>query len=300
MSSGRKQASGSGTGTPIPQQSVNRKAREILAIKNTGLPSTIKSFLQGYAVYLGLWLAVAQVALTVNRDHFVQNWYIYQWVTGAIILLPFLFLLLSIQQGSVAKWFRLLLFSTFRVETVTALGLSILTLFTILFLRNLIYYTFQGEQIFLNVLFLNLFFMLFLGLVLAGKFQIEQPTALLIQKSGDSKVYLYENRVIRHIPDPMTLKLLGHSLSDVVKVSEKEFNAYTLRPAIESVADARIVLGEGDRKVWMIFGDVRRHIPDPYTLNVIRQLKERPVETIDEDELRSWKEERPLASLLNR
>ena len=269
-------------------------------MRNSGWPPILKSFFSAYVVYLGIFLGTAEVALSANRDYFVQNWSSYRWIVGAILLLPFLLFALSIWQGGVAKWFRLFIFSVFRVEIFAVFGLVILTLFTITFLRNLLLHFFQGEQIFLNVLFLNLFFMFFLSLVLANKFQVKQPSALLIRKKGDPRVYLFENGVIRHIPDRPTLRLLGYSFDEVVEVGEKEFSAYTQRPAIESASTARLVQVEDEAgKIWMIFADTRKWVPDSYTLHFILQLKERPIETVTKDKFAAWKEISPLISLLN-
>jgi len=269
-------------------------------MKTKGFLATIKGFLAGYAVYLGIWLAIAEIAVSVDRDYFVQNWSTYKWFVTAVFIFPFLLFGLSIWQGSVAKRLRLLTFSIFRVEVFVLVSLFVLVLFTMLFLQNLFRHTFQGEQIFLNVLLLNLIFIFFLALILADKFQIKQPSALLIRRQGHTKVYLYRDGVIRHIPDPPTLRLLGYSFGDVVDVSDTEFKVYVQRPAIESVTTARLVqVEDGPGEVWTIFGDTRKYVPDLHTLKFILQLRERSIEAVTEDKLNAWEESSPLVSVLN-
>lgn len=271
-------------------------------MKNDDTLPIVMSFLLVYLAILGILVGVAQVIATVDSDFFAQNWPTGGRIVGTVILLPWLLLGFSIWFGTVAKWLRLLVFSCFRVKTFAVLSLSFLGLFTALFLSHLFWRRFQAEQIFLNVLFLNLLFMFFLGLVLTGRFQIQQTSALLIRKKTDGRIYLYENGAIRHIPDPATLVFLGHSFGDVVIVSDKEFGAYTTRAAIDSITTAKIVRAVDDEtgRIWMIFGDTRRHIPDPPTLNALQQLAERPIEEVTPEQLRTWKEGAPLISLLDR
>ena len=154
------------------------------------------------------------------------------------------------------------------------------------------------EEILANVLVLNLVLVALLIFVLADRLQFKDPGALLIRRMGDPKVYLYEHGVIRHIPDPATLVVLGYSFDDVAEVRDEEFRAYAHRPPIESVTTARLVRAFEDESgaVWMILGDDRRHVPDPYTLQFIQQLNRRDVEILSKEDLSSWREAGSLAS----
>jgi hypothetical protein len=87
----------------------------------------------------------------------------------------------------------------------------------------LIHHVYEGEQIFLNVLVLNVFFLYLFGLLISGRFQIKQPPAILIRQKGRGEVHLYKSGTIRHIPDPPTLGLLGYSWGDIADISELEF-----------------------------------------------------------------------------
>ena len=242
----------------------------------------VKSFLPLYFEFEVFLATVALVALEVDHDYFAKVLDNYWWIALAVLFLPLLVLALSIGQGVVAKWVRLLSFMLFRADVFALAGLIVLIPLTVLLIRETIMHASQGGLWSLNILIVDLFFMFLLGLVLAGRFQVRQPSALLLRKHGDDKIYLYQDRVIEHIPDPPTLMLLGYSFDEVVEVSEREFEAYTPGVVIESVRTARLLHLEGNQSktVWMICGDEKRAIPDPVTLNYILGLglKERQPE----------------------
>jgi hypothetical protein len=259
-----------------------------------------KGFLSFYGVYLQVILAALGIMVTIDRDIVIQNWPVVAVIIFAVLLMPFIVLGIASLRGAFAKWLRLVTFSVFKVETFATVGLFVLVLFSALFLSNLIFHNaYIGEQIFLNVFLLNLLFVFFLALVVGGKFQIEQPSALLIRRGSDPAVYLYQSGVIRHIPDPATLQLLGHSFGDVVSVSDREFAAYTSRPPIDSVSEARLVRSEESRMVWIIFDDIRKRIPDAPTLAFLQELNDRSIDAVSEEELQAWVEAEPLNSILD-
>jgi hypothetical protein len=202
----------------------------------------IKSLLKFYGVYLPILGAFAQVAVAINRNYIVQNSSTSLLILGITLALPFLVFMLSNLQGAFAKWLRLFIFSIFRVKIFATIGLLSLALLSMRFLFNLLVrHIFEGEEIFLNVFVMNAIFIYFLGLIIYGRFQIRQPSAILLRKNVQLEVYVYQDGTIRHIPDPPTLALLGYSWNDVVEVGNAEFKAYKQKPAIESVTNARLV-----------------------------------------------------------
>jgi hypothetical protein len=219
---------------------------------------------------------------------------------GIALTLPFLVFVIANRYGAFAKWLRLLAFSLLRVEIFAPIGLILIVFLAVQFLYNLFFRrTFQGEQIFLNVLFLDMIFVYFLGLVLYGRFQIRQPSAILLKKKGQPEIYVYSDGAIRHIPDIPTMNLLGYSWSDVAEISEAEFAEYEKRPAIESVTNAKLMQSEANPEVtWIIFGDTRRPIPDQYTLDFIRPPTRRHIETVTEEKLNTWKVGLPITSIV--
>jgi hypothetical protein len=99
------------------------------------------------------------------------------------------------------------------------------------------------------------------------------------------------------------LQLLGYSFNDVNIISAQEFQKYTLRPALESVATGRLVRGKNKPEVYIIIGGEKRHVPDPTTLNVIQQLNSqaghtRTIEILSQGEMEQWPTGKPLVSLI--
>jgi hypothetical protein len=261
----------------------------------------IKGFWNFYGVYIGVILAAATlVAELVGRDVIIQNYLIFTAIAVAVLLLPFIVLGIANSKGAFAKWLRLVAFSLFQVRAFAGVGFIILLLFSMLFLFNLLFRgSYQGEQIFLNVFLLNLLFVFFLSLVLSGRFEIKQPSALLIKNTGHQEIYLFQDGVIRHIPDPPTLSLLGYSPNDIVEVNDAEFEAYQKRPVIQSVINARFVTTEEKDIVWIIFRDTKKRIPDLATLNFLQSLHKRDIDVVSADTLNTWKETDPLVSILS-
>lgn len=254
-----------------------------------------------YLGYISFLASLASLAITIDRDYFLANSNGYLAVSTVLILIPLIAFGASNLQGPIGKESRLVIFSflsILRVDVVATIGLVVLLIFTALFLRNIIVYGFyQGEQIFLNVLLLNVFFVGLLMLVLAGRIRTKQPPALLVQNEGHPEIYLYRDGLLRHIPDPETLLLTGYSFDDVVVISEKEFSAYKRGPTIESVKTAKL-LECGTGHTWMILDNVSRRIPDPYTLNAIRQINNQPIQHVSQSQFGQYPEGKPLASVL--
>lgn len=270
-------------------------------MKSSNSATDFKGFSAFYVVYLALVAAVAQVVVQIaGRDHVIRNWIVYAWIAGLLVFVPLLLYAISIRQGTLAKWLRLIGFYVLTVETFAIIGLLTLTFFTAQFLLNLfVEQSFYAEQIFLNVPILNVVFMFVLALIVTGKLQVKRRSVLLIQNRGCNEIYLFQNGIIRQIPDNLTLKLLGYSLSDVVQVSDAEFNSYPQGAAFESVTAAKVVqVQEDPQSVWIILGDTRRHIPDKYTLDSIVRLGRQSVGTVPQSELDAWKVGDSLVSLL--
>ena len=259
-----------------------------------------KGFFNFYGVYLQIVLAIGAIAVgIIDRNLIIKNWVFALLIFGVVFLAPFLVLGLSNLQGTFAKSLRLFIFSAFRIETFAGVGLIILLLFTGLFILNLSRGFYDGPQIFLNVLFLNLLFLYFLALVYTKKFQIKQPSDLLIRNNGHAEVYLYQDGTIRHIPDPESLSLLGYSFDEVVDINDTEFRTYKRKAALDSVKTARLVKEEGNsEQIWMIFGDGRKLVPDLYTIDFIQGLGKRPVDVVTKEQLSQWKVLNSLTSIL--
>jgi hypothetical protein len=256
-----------------------------------------KGFFSFYGVYLQIILTAAALVATAAPS-LLSSWPTSFAILLVMCALPLPVYAIAALSGPLSKWLRLTAYSLIRIELYGAIAFVVLLIFTVLFLFNFIVRrSFMAEQIFLNVLLLNVLFLSFAGMLLGGKFRTNQPSELLIKIRDKPEIYRYQNGVIRHIPDPATFKLLGFSEDDIAIVSDKEFKAYTLRPAIESVADARMVTTQDSRRVWMIFGDTRRHIPDSVTRDFIQELRKRDIETVSKEKLQTWAEAEPLTSI---
>lgn len=264
-------------------------------LNNKNLP--ILSFY--YLIYFGIVAA----AVSLSRDYFLQNLSASLTVGIAFFLAPFFVILIAKVKPSFAKWLRISFFKYFRVSTLTKISFVILLFFSALFGYNSISFGFSGEQIFLNVFFLNLILLFFISLVLTKRLQIREPAALLIRKHGTPEVYLYRNGILRHIPDPPTLQLLGFSFLDVQVVSDNEFEKYRRGGPLESVATANIIQANGKPEVYIIIGEEKRHVPDQNTLIAIQLLNNqvagnRVIQVVQESELSRWPTARPLLSVL--
>jgi hypothetical protein len=181
--------------------------------------------------------------------------------------------------------------------------LVVILLFIGLLIYNYLSFGISPEQIFLNVFFLNIVFLFFLVTVLTNRLQIREPNALLIRREGTPEVYLYRNGLLRHLPDPPTLQLLGYSFSDVQVISISEFNNYKIGARFESVATARTVRAVGRPEVYIIIGEEKHHVPDTNTMIVLQMLNKqvqgnRVSEEIPETELNAWPTGQPIKSVI--
>ena len=252
-----------------------------------------------YLIYFG----IVTTAVTISREYLLQHLTISLAVAVTFFFAPFIIILLAELTPSFAKWLRVSFFGYFRVSTFASLSFTVLTLFSGSFIYNYFSFGFSGEQVFLNVFFLNLILLFFISLVLTKRFQIKDPAGLLIQKVDAPEVYLYRNGVLRHIPDPPTLRLLGYSFADVQIVSEMEFAKYTVRPALESVATGRLIQAKDKPVVYIIIGEEKHHVPDPDTAMFLSSLNyrlqgQRVTETLDQSEVDKWPTGNPLISII--
>ena len=259
-----------------------------------------KNFLSFYGVFVQIWLSIVVIALMIDKDYFLNNKTIYILVNAAILTIPLLVVLIANQTPALAKWIRIFVFNTFSVKTFASASLIVLLVFTGSFVYNmLVMNSFMVEQIFLNVLVLDLVFLFFISLTLTGRFQINDPKGLLLKAESQEEIYLYKDSELRHIPDPPTLRFLGFSFNDVQSVSTQEFSKYTIRPQLESVVTGKIIQGDKKPEIYMIMGDEKRHIPDPYTLQYILQLGKRDVSTLPEIDVAKWPTGTPLRTILD-
>lgn len=232
-----------------------------------------KSFLLFLGFYYPIWLQIIQIFLTINKQYFLENLKLSAGIGISITLAPFIILVATKIRPSFAKWLRVFLFRTFRVKTFCYVGLVVIILFNVSFILSRFGASFGTKHIIANVFAINLLFLLFIALVIAGRFQIRDPNGLLIKRASPQHhhIYLYEDGKLRHIPDPPTLVLLGYSFSDVQEVSEKEFRKYDVIRAIESVTTAQLIRDPSTTAVYVIHEGKKRHVPDQDTLNFILQ-----------------------------
>jgi len=252
-----------------------------------------------YLIYFGIVTTI----VTLARDYLLKNLQTSLIVGISFFLAPFVIVLLAHMRPAFSKWLRVSLFIYFRVSTFAKASFGILTIFSIVFIYNYIAFGVSGEQIYLNVFLTNLILVFFITLVLSGRFQIRDPLGLLIRQIGHPEVYLYKDGVLRHIPDPPTLQLLGYSFKDVNVISAEEFQKYTVRPALESVITGRLVRARNGPEVYIIIGGEKRHVPDPTTLNVIQELNSqlgqgRTIEILSQGEIEQWPTGKPMVSLI--
>jgi len=259
--------------------------------------------LQVLSFYYLIYFGIVTTAVALGRDYFVERLALSLVVAGTFFLAPLLMILIAELKPSFAKWLRVSFFQFFRVNTFIQFSFVILVLFGSLFVYNYVSFGFSGQQIFLNVFFVNLILLFFVSLLLAKRIQVSEPQALLIQKIGTPEVYLYRDGVLRHIPDPPTLQLLGHSFADIHTISEKEFQKYKSRPPLESVSTGRLVQAIGKAEVYIIVGDEKLHVPDLNTLIAVQQLNaqaggKRLIDNLPAAEVDKWPTGKPLRSVI--
>ena len=134
---------------------------------------------------------------------------------------------------SFAKWLRVFFFSIFRVGAFVKLSLIILILFSAFFFYNYISFGFNGEQIFLNVFFLNLILLFLITLILTKRLQIHwNHTHCSFRKLILPRYIYIAIACYVTFPIPRLSYCSGHSFRDVQKVPEKEFG--TMYPFVKS------------------------------------------------------------------
>lgn len=263
----------------------------------------IKDLLVFYAVYLSLLVQIVFGVVAIDRNSFVRNAWGLILVVVVALAFPLVVVGVAGLKGSFAKWLRLIAFSFFKVKTFAIVSLILLFFLSFFFLVNF-WGGFVGEllfiQIFLNGVLLNVVFIYFLGLVVFGRFQIKQPSAVLIRKRRGLEISVYQDGAIRHIPDPETFNLLGYSWDDVKEVDDAEFEAYKEERDIESVKTARLYRTQDKLEdVWIDLGDgTLRRVPNGHTLDFIQRSDRREVEIKTEEWLKKWKKGKPLVRIV--
>jgi len=253
--------------------------------------------------YYEIYFGIVATIVTLARDYLLKNLRTSLIVGLLFFLAPFIIVLIAHMRPAFSKWLRVSLFIYFRVSTFAKASFVILIIFSVLFIYNYIVFGASGKQTFLNVFFINLILLFFITLVLSDRFQIRDPLGLLIRQIGHPEVHLYKDGALHHIPDPPTLQLLGYSFNDINVIPAKEFQKYTIRPALESVIVGRLVRAENKPEVYIIIGGEKKHVPDPTTLNVIQQLNSqaghtRAIEILSQAEVEQWPTGKPLVSLI--
>ena len=248
-----------------------------------------------YPIYFGIVGTIVGLA----RDYLLRNLYISLIFGLLFFLLPWIILLIAHMKPAFSRWLRVSLFIYFRVSTFAKASFAILIILSVLFIYNYVVYGDSGRQIFLNIFLINLILLFFIALLLSGRFQINDPLGLLIRQDGHPEVYLYRDGALHHIPDPPTLQLLGYSFNDINVISPQEFRQYRIRPALESVTTCRLVRANNRPEVYIIIGGERRHVPDEFTLYIIRLLRSQagntqPVEILPEGQVEQWPTGTPL------
>jgi len=220
----------------------------------------------------------------INKGYFLKNQTLSALIGVPLTLAPFIILAAVKLQPSLAKRLRVFIFKAFRVKNFCYVGLVVIILFNISFISNMF-----GASIIVNVFVINLLLLLFISLVLAGRFQIKDPRGLLIKLAGPQhhRIHLYEDGKLRYIPDPPTLVLLGYSFADVQEVSEEEFEKYNMIRDIESITAAPLIQDPSTTAVYIIHEGEKKHVPDPDTLNFLlhRGQVGRQVQPADDNQL---------------
>ncbi len=216
-----------------------------------------------------------------------------------VLLVPFLCLYVFLSWGSVKKWMRILGFRITRIHTLARLAATFFTLMLVYFISVEGFEHILADLSLLYIAALNWFFAVFSLLLNVAKIKIRQAPALLIRNFdlGDEKIYLYQKGVIRHIPDPDTLLLLGYSFVDVVNIPQDEFDAYNKRSDIESVRTATFVRDQNDI-VWYTTHDEKKRVPDQITLRYIRKLTRKDPQR-DDGHLQKLRDSGELTSIVN-
>jgi hypothetical protein len=95
--------------------------------------------------------------------------------------------------------------------------------------------------------------------------QSRRPSIRVVKGSSD-KVYLIEDGVKRHIPEPLTLLyILLDTYCDIERISDSELNLYREGNILPTISSCELVKGSGP-EIYVIWEGHRKHIPDPPTL----------------------------------
>lgn len=105
--------------------------------------------------------------------------------------------------------------------------------------------------------------------------------SLLIQKTGDYKVYYVSNGYKYHIPDPETFEVLGFQWNNIKPITQTEFDSYNVQPYNKELKVGGAKYGSlirrttGDTWYYVYIIDEKgskRHIPNPETLYAMGRM----------------------------
>lgn len=260
--------------------------------------ASMKMLLKFYAWYLPVGISLAGFIVTINPRLFTDRPIISAFVATAAGLLPVMAYLPFLKRGSLRKAVRLLRSSVLRPRVFVAVS----SLVGLIATSSLLVSALSGG-ITVRVMTANLFavdalLVYLIAMLISGKLAFRDLKDLLIQPRDSPAIYVYRAGQIHHIPDPATLRLLGHSFDDVFTVDDAELRSYRIGPPVESVFEAKLVQATGDAAIWMIVDGIRRWVPDPQTLQFCLQNHQRPINRVSPDGLLQWQQGPPLVSIV--
>ena len=201
----------------------------------------------------------------------------------------------ALRLGRATVLWRLLELAEYGVQVVGVL----LVWQTARFLYNyLVTNVFQGTEIFLNVLTLNLMALL----LTVARFRRSKLTPLLMrERDGRPHTFIYRGGELRHIPDDLTFFFLGYSYSDVEAVPADEFTLYREGAPLPKITDMEFWRPHNAREVYAIVLGERRHVPNSMTMAYLQKLKGSPIEPQEAspEQVRAVPEGPPLRSILD-
>lgn len=104
----------------------------------------------------------------------------------------------------------------------------------------------------------------------------DRDASIRVVKGSGDKIYFVEDRIKRHIPNPLTLAfVLLEARSNVERISDTELRLLREETPLPDIASCETVKGEGP-SIYVIWEGKRKHIPDQLTLDyffVDRQAK---------------------------
>jgi len=254
-----------------------------------------KKIYMGSLLYLQTIAIIITVCVTFDKEYFFLHMKSFiSIISVATLLIPILVMLVFKSKTYLATKLRGYWFKFFGIDTFSIIGLFVPSLFIFLIIYNFLTKGFNDDQIFLNLLSVNLLVLYMVAFLINGHFKILSPQPFLVRREGEIVVYLHQNGKIRGIPDPETFKLLGFSYYEVKYLNERDFSKYEMHPPLPSIHQTRLIQVKGKKDIWVVFENSVKLVPNNETLEFIRKFNNSSIEDVPDFEFESYKKSNPL------